>query len=246
MTGWRALLLALLVAPAGLAHASELAGSSASMRRQNSIAKESQLTFARDADDVREEVDSGALARVEPNDDLVLSDVSQPYARAEVKLFVERLAAQYRAATGARLVVTSLTRPSGSQPRNASPLSVHPAGMAVDLRIPAVRAERAWLEETLLALEDAGVLDVTREKRPPHYHIAVFPARYRAHAARVDSVRAVARDDSIAKAPLPARVVARAPEPAREANVAAPLLGTMSAAGLAIGGLALRRRRRGR
>ena len=39
---------------------------------------------------------------------------------------------------------------------------------------------RAWLESALLQLENRGVLDVTRERNPPHYHVAVYPAAYRA------------------------------------------------------------------
>jgi len=84
--------------------------------------------------------------------------------------------------------VTSLTRPMSSQPRNASPLSVHPAGMAVDLRVPADDSARAWLEHVLLKLENAGVLDVTREHHPPHLHVALFPAAFRAYTAPWDSV----------------------------------------------------------
>ena len=88
-----------------------------------------------------------------------------------------------KAATGERLVITSLTRPLSRQPENASALSVHPAGMAVDLRIPASKWNRAWLEQTLLSLEDKAVLDVTREHHPPHYHVAVFPVQYEQYVA---------------------------------------------------------------
>jgi hypothetical protein len=52
-----------------------------------------------------------------------------------VQTFVERLSSQYHNACGERLVVTSLTRPASEQPRNASDRSVHPTGMAIDLRL---------------------------------------------------------------------------------------------------------------
>jgi hypothetical protein len=55
--------------------------------------------------------------------------------------------------------------------------------MAVDLRIPASADARRWLETELLDLEQADVLDVTRERRPPHYHVAVFPEAFAAFAA---------------------------------------------------------------
>lgn len=116
--------------------------------------------------------------------DLEIAKVSFPYTRPLVKQFIERLAAQYRAATGERLVVTSLVRPTSRQPRNASPYSVHPAGIAVDFRVPASSNDRFWLEATLLMLEGEGVLDVTRERRPPHYHVAIFPEEYETYLSK--------------------------------------------------------------
>jgi nucleoid-associated protein YgaU len=95
-----------------------------------------------------------------------------------VKLFIERLGGQYRRACGEELVVTSLTRPLSEQPRNASIYSVHPTGMAVDFRTSLNSVCRHWLESTLLYLEDAGVLEATKERQPSHYHVAVFPQPY--------------------------------------------------------------------
>jgi hypothetical protein len=157
-----------------------------SLRRQHRVAKRNDFTFLRTAADVREFVRKERLVKVvSARDFAVKSTVSFPYARPAVKLFIGRLSAQYRAATGDRLVVTSLTRPISRQPGNASELSVHPAGMAVDLRIPATAAARRWLERTLLSLEDKAVLDVTRERHPPHYHIAVFPRAYEQYVERL-------------------------------------------------------------
>jgi len=173
--------LALLtLVPVAVASAVEtgLGGSMSSMRRQYQVAKQNDYTFLRTAAQVREFVREDRLVHIESNADLFVNNVSFPYARPIVKLFVERLAQQYREATGEQLVVTSLTRPMANQPRNAHELSVHPTGMAVDLRIPANAKSRAWLESTLLALEGRQLLDATRERRPPHYHIAVFPDRY--------------------------------------------------------------------
>jgi hypothetical protein len=121
--------------------------------------------------------------------------VSFPYSRDAVKLFVERLARDYRAATGDRLVVTSLTRPVSRQPRNASPLSVHPTGMAVDFRVPKKLAHRRWLERTLLSLENRNVLDATRERHPAHYHVAVFPREYSRYVAALSANRATKASD---------------------------------------------------
>src|SRR5690606_40092741 len=84
----------------------------------------------------------------------------------------------YQAACGEKLVVTSLVRPTTRQPRNAADRSVHPTGMAMDLRRSNKASCRRWLERVLLQLEARGVLEATRENRPPHYHVALFPRPY--------------------------------------------------------------------
>ncbi|HEX6575310.1 MAG TPA: DUF5715 family protein [Gemmatimonadaceae bacterium] len=165
------------------ADAGTLRGSPSSMEQQHEVAVDEDLSFAEEASQIESLVDSGQLVPVKGNRDYALSGVSFPYARPEVLLFIERLAAQYHADIGSRLVVTSLTRPESLQPKNAHRLSVHPAGMAVDFRIPSKQGQ-AWLEKALLGLENSGVLDVTREKHPPHYHVAVFPAEYKAYALK--------------------------------------------------------------
>lgn len=180
------LILAVSVAIPAVAFA-QLRGSESSVIRQHRVAKKNGYSFLRNAAQVREFVREDRLERVSPNRNLVIDNVSFPYARPPVKLFVERLAAQYRAATGEKLVVTSLTRPKSRQPTNASELSVHPAGMAVDLRIPKKAASRRWLEQTLLSLEDRIVLDVTKERHPAHYHVAVFPREYVKYLAQLES-----------------------------------------------------------
>ena len=167
---------------AGTAAAGGLKGSPASMRNQYAVAKKNDFTFLRTAGQVRDFAEKGRLDTVAGNADYRVAKVSFPYARPEVLAFIERIARRYREATDEQLVVTSLTRPSAAQPRNAHRLSVHPAGMAVDLRIPASADARRWLETELLDLERADVLDVTRERRPPHYHVAVFPEAFAAFA----------------------------------------------------------------
>ncbi|GLC25981.1 DUF5715 family protein [Roseisolibacter agri] len=221
-----ALALALALAPAvASANPTALGGSMASMVRQHRVAESEGLAFSRTEARVDRLVADGALEPVPGNADyIVLESVGHKVARPEVRLLVERLAAQYRAATGDPLVVTSLVRPLDEQPANAHRLSVHPAGIAMDLRVPANAESRRWLERTLLALERAGVLDVTREQRPPHYHVAVFPAAYRAYVAKLDAAKpapAPARAEPEVHAPVtvaavaPATVVAPATPEAR-------------------------------
>ena len=180
--------------------AQSLRGSSASLDRQGAQARRHDFTHLAGPAQVRRFVDAGLLVHLPGNRDYTLVDVSFPFARPEVRLFIERLSSQYRRACNERLVVTSLTRPLSHQPRNASDRSVHPTGMAVDLRRPAGRC-RGWLEGVLLSLEARGVLEATRERRPPHYHVAVYPKPYAAY------VRALA-----------ARVAGDSSEPARAAR----------------------------
>ncbi|HEX4962118.1 MAG TPA: DUF5715 family protein [Thermoanaerobaculia bacterium] len=170
----------LLSLPASLADAQSLLGSRESMQRQDEQAQEHGYTYMRTTADVRDFAKRGLLVRLRGNADYDIEsdEVSFPYARPEVKLFVERLADQYRSACGEKLVVTSLTRPITRQPWNASVLSVHPTGMAADLRKSSSSACRNWLENTLLDLEGKGVLEATKEQYPPHYHVALFPSPY--------------------------------------------------------------------
>ncbi len=178
---------------AGVAQAQSLRGSGSSLDRQVRQADVHDYTRLRDANHVQRFVDAGLLVPVVENRDYWLKGVSFPVARPAVKLFIERLANQYRAACGERLVVTSLTRPVANQPRNASRRSVHPTGMALDLRRPFPGPCRDWLEDTLLYLEGQRVLEATRESSPAHYHIALFPQPYVAHVARLtgQSTRAI-------------------------------------------------------
>lgn len=167
-----------------LAGAQSLRGSRTSLDRQTRQAHGHDFTYLAGPTQLRRFVDAGLLVPVGDTRDYRLEKVSFPVARPEVKLFIERLAAQYRRGCGEQLVVTSLTRPQSHQPRNASDQSVHPTGMAIDLRRPAGRC-RSWLEDTLLSLEAQGVLEATHERRPPHYHVAVFPEPYAEHVERL-------------------------------------------------------------
>ena len=187
---WRRSVTALLAlglslgAAQGGTSAQSLRGSASSLDRQVAQARRHDFTHLTNARQLRRFVDAGLLVRVAGNRDYTLVDVSFPFARPEARLFIERLSAQYRRACGERLVVTSLTRPRSHQPRNASDRSVHPTGMAIDLRRPAGRC-RAWLEGVLLSLEAEGVIEATAERRPPHYHVAVFPKPYAAYVRQL-------------------------------------------------------------
>jgi hypothetical protein len=160
-----------------------LAGSPESMARQHAVAVAEGLSFVGTLEEMELLAEEGQLVRIDEGPDHEVMEWVFRYALPEVHTFVERLAWQYRQACGERLVVTSLTRPYSEQPPNAHQLSVHPAGMAVDLRISQEPACREFLESLMLDKEEAGLLDITRERSPPHYHIAVFPGAYTAYVA---------------------------------------------------------------
>ena len=168
-----------------LAQAQTLKGSPTSIENQYRAAHAYGYTFAKNSGSVRGLVNSGRLVKVNADNQLALHDVSFPYVVPGAKVFLDRLSAQYHRACGEKLTVTSLLRPKDRQPANSAAKSVHPAGMAIDLRVPRERKCHSWLEKTLLALEKDRVIDVTRERRPPHYHVAVFVERYEIRLAEM-------------------------------------------------------------
>ncbi|MDX1675321.1 MAG: DUF5715 family protein, partial [Longimicrobiales bacterium] len=185
--------LLVLVFTASPGVAQSLEGSLAAMNRQRTAAVAAGATFHETASSVYGAIVQGELVRVESTTDYRLHAVSYPYARAETLALLEHLAAGYHSACGQRLVVTSLTRSRADQPRNASRRSVHPAGLAIDLRRSSRYSCRRWLERTLLRLEGEGLVEATRERWPPHYHVAVLPRAVRDRwSERVAAAEAVA------------------------------------------------------
>ncbi len=181
-----ACLLACLLAAAAVPAfaAPSLQPTRAGLLRQSSGAREAGMTYLENDGQVHDFVRQGLLVTMRGNSDYYIHpDVRHTAARPEVKAFVERLANQYRDACDEKLVVTSLVRPRNRQPWNSDPLSVHPTGMAVDLRISASSACRRWLEKTLLELEGEGLVEAARERVVPHYHVVIFPA-YERHLER--------------------------------------------------------------
>ena len=106
---------------------------------RNHLPPKFQGTILKTDGNVMDFIRSGLLVRLDGNRNYELADVSFPYVRPQVKLFVERLSAQSRAKCEDSIVLTSGTRSLAGQPSNGSSRSVHPAGMAVDLRIHAPR-----------------------------------------------------------------------------------------------------------
>lgn len=175
--------LAAVVLLAGGAQAQTLRGSRGSVERMYNQARDQDLTFYRSARGVRSAAAEGELVRLTGNAHYRVASVSYPYALPTTRTFVQRLAAQYHAACGERLVVTSAVRPKSLRLRNSVTETVHPSGMAVDLRKPTRASCLRWLRQTLLDIEREGVIEAIEERRPPHFHVAVFPAQYRRYVS---------------------------------------------------------------
>ena len=228
-----------------LASDGSLRGSAASMSHQHEVAIDEDLTFSRTPGAVLAEVAAGTLTELTGNADYrVGGNVSFAYAVPEVRVLVERLGQQYRNACGEQLVVTSLTRPRIQQPRNAHALSVHPAGMAVDLRVSRSARCRGWLEGALLSLEAAGVLDVTREHQPPHYHVAVFPTLYREYVQKLDASKPKPVVTVVARPTAPVMHKSVVASPRRHADLGQALAAALLATWAVIGFVALLRSKR--
>jgi hypothetical protein len=172
----------LLVHPNSL-RSQALRGSPASVDRIYRQAVNHRLRFYESAAAIREGQRLGQLARLDGNADYTLVDVSYPLAVPAAKTFIVRLASQYRAACGEKLVVTSATRPTTMRLANSVDKSVHPTGMAIDLRKPRNSKCLSWLRNTLVALDATGVLEAVEERNPPHFHVAIFPQPYQQYVA---------------------------------------------------------------
>ncbi|MFA6257110.1 MAG: DUF5715 family protein [Candidatus Paceibacterota bacterium] len=156
-----------------------LKGSRASIRRMVKEAVRNKFDKMRDSYMVSRYVKAGYLVHLSNAESFILDgEVSFPYARPATKLWLQRFSRQFLNACGEKLVVTSLLRTLDKQPKNASPNSVHPTGMALDLKVPESAKSRQYLERNLLLMEKAGFLEATREHHPPHYHVAVFSDKY--------------------------------------------------------------------
>jgi hypothetical protein len=178
------LLLAPLLLPATAA-AQSLRGSHASVERMYQHARNHDIYFYKTGQGIRNAAKNGTLVKLRGNADYDTHGVSYPYVRAATRTFVERLAREYRAACGEQLVVTSAIRPRSMHVPNSIDESVHPAGIAIDLRKSHKSSCRDWLRRVLLSLEDRGVIEATEEFHPPHFHVAVFPTSYTRYVSRL-------------------------------------------------------------
>lgn len=184
-----AFLAVALLSPAALP-AQSLRGSPASVERMYRHAVGGGLHFFESDAGVRGALRDGVFVRLTGNADYRLGNVSYGYVLPSTRSFVQSLAAEYHAACGERMVVTSGVRPRSMRLSNSVSRSVHPTGMAVDLRRPARPRCLSWLRARLSEMEREGTLEATEEHRPPHFHVAVFPRRTGPPSAAVPTTTA--------------------------------------------------------
>ena len=158
-----------------LALAQSLRGSPASVDRMYYKAHARNLTFFKSADAVKAAAATGEVVLLRGNMDYAVVGTQVPYVRPQTLRFIEALGAAHRQACGEPIIVTSGIRPTARRLRNSHEKTVHPTGMAVDIRKSPGNC-RTWLRRALLGLEAQGLIEAIEENRPPHFHIAVYSA----------------------------------------------------------------------
>lgn len=196
MNRTRLLLIPLLALIPQLALAQSLRGSPASVDRMYYKAQARGLTFYKSAEAVKQAAEKGEVELLWGNMDYAVVGTRVPYVRPETLRFIEALGAAHRQACGEPIIVTSGIRPTARRLRNSHVKTIHPTGMAVDIRKSPGNC-RVWLRKALLGLEAQGLIEAIEENRPPHFHIAVYSApaasRIIAAAHSAPSARSAAR-----------------------------------------------------
>jgi len=153
----------------------ELHGSKESVEKMYDFATAHGLSFYLTQTNIDTAIAHGRLVPLTGSATYELTrGVGFSYSTREAKQFVEAFAPQYLTACGAPLTVTSAARPTSKQPHNANPHSVHPTGIAVDIRRPYRGPCLDWVRTALTELERKGVVEATEEHHPVHLHIAVL------------------------------------------------------------------------
>jgi nucleoid-associated protein YgaU len=179
-----AILTAALAATAPVARAQRagrqpesLRGSKASVEKMYDFAQHHRYPFYLTPTTLDDAIARGKLVPLTGDENYELTTgVGFSYATSEAREFITQFAPQYLAACGTPLTVTSAARPLSRQPRNANPHSVHPTGIAVDIRRPYPGPCLTWVRNALAQLEARGFVEATEEHHPVHLHIAVLRA----------------------------------------------------------------------
>lgn len=153
----------------------DLHGSKQSVEKMYDFALSHHMPFYLTPTNVDDAIAKGRLVALTGDSTYELTrGVGFAYSTREARQFVLAFAPQYLAACGVPLTVTSAARPMSRQPHNANPHSVHPTGIAVDIRRPSAGPCLTWVRSALADLEERGVVEATEEHHPVHLHVAVL------------------------------------------------------------------------
>jgi LysM repeat protein len=154
-----------------------LRGSKASVEKMYTFARRHGYPFYLTPSTLDDAIAKGRLVPLPGSDSYEITrGVGFSYSTVEARDFIMQFAPQYLAACGTPLTVTSAARPLSRQPRNANPHSVHPTGIAVDIRRPYPGPCLTWVRRALADLEARGFVEATEERHPVHIHLAVLRA----------------------------------------------------------------------
>lgn len=160
-----------------------IGGEITTSERQFLYAESNRLPFVSSESEYRQLSRNGFFVRLGHSD--ITVPARRPYVLPSTAEFVYATATAYRAAGCGRLAVTGAGRLTTERPVNGSLHSVHPTGMAVDIRVRGVSSVcEEWLNAHFTTAEANGVIDATREHLPPHFHVVVVP-----QAVSIDSDR---------------------------------------------------------
>ena len=176
-----------------------LKGTHSSQERENAEADRAGLVRIEDDTTLERMKRNGELMKI-PNERGVKVDPrlleKWAWVRGETATFLSDLGRDFDIAFGRPFLVSSAVRTMKYQwllrfingnaaAVNGSRRSTHPTGATIDItKLPLTENEIAWLRVRLLALEEAGVIQVTEEFHQSVFHVMVF-SRYVSYAANL-------------------------------------------------------------
>jgi hypothetical protein len=147
-------------------------GCQTTSEQQLQYARGNQLPLITTVAQYHERIASGQFVLFEGPHLQVLA--KRPYALPSTVAFIAEMSVAYNAAGCGKLVVRDALRLTTERPLNGSMHSVHPAGMAVDIRMQYIKSECGdWLRSYVRLKEAAGKVDGTHELKPEHLHVVV-------------------------------------------------------------------------
>ena len=151
-----------------------IGGDCTDSKSQHDWAKEHRIAFMHTNRMYREAINTGHFVRLHHPKLIVLA--RRPYVLPATAKFIYALAEDFAEAGCGPLTVTGAGRLTSERPSTGSIYSVHPTGMAVDLRVRNLSQYcELWLNGYLEAMEQEVRIDATREHNPPHFHTVVLP-----------------------------------------------------------------------